>query len=161
MITVKRGNITEEECDAIVNPANSSGVMGGGVALAIKKAGGQEIEEQARALAPIEVGQAVATTAGKLKAKYVIHAPTMTRPAQRIPAENVSKACRAALNKALELKIDSIVFPGLGTGVGGVSAEQAAELMVREAKNILEHYDLEIRFIAFDDKLFQAFKKHA
>jgi len=156
MIIVKKGDITEEECDAIVNPANSSGHMGGGVALAIKLKGGKEIEEEAVKKAPIPLGKAIATKAGKLKCKFVIHSPTMQKPAEKIPLENVRLATRAALELAKKLKIKSIAFPGMGTGVGGIKAEDAARIMIEEFKNF---EDLEIRVIAFDEKLYQAFKK--
>jgi O-acetyl-ADP-ribose deacetylase (regulator of RNase III) len=156
MIIVKKGDITEEECDAIVNPANSLGYMGGGVALAIKLKGGKEIEEEAVRKAPIPLGKAIATKAGKLKCKFVIHSPTMQKPAEKIPLENVRLATRAALELAKELKIKSIAFPGMGTGVGGIKAEDAARVMIEECKKF---EDLEIRLVAFDEKLYQAFKK--
>jgi O-acetyl-ADP-ribose deacetylase (regulator of RNase III) len=156
MIIVKKGDITEEECDAIVNPANSLGYMGGGVALAIKLKGGKEIEEEAVRKAPIPLGKAIATKAGKLKCKFVIHSPTMQKPAEKIPLENVRLATRAALELAKELKIKSIAFPGMGTGVGGIKAEDAARVIIEECKKF---EDLEIRLVAFDENLYQAFKK--
>jgi len=156
MIIVKKGDITEEACDAIVNPANSLGIMGGGVALAIKRKGGKEIEAEARRKAPIPLGKAIATQAGKLKCKYVIHSPTMEKPAQKIPLENVRLATRAALELARKLKVKSIAFPGMGTGVGGVRAEDAARVMIEECKKF---EDLEIRLVAWDENLYQAFKK--
>jgi O-acetyl-ADP-ribose deacetylase (regulator of RNase III) len=155
MIILKKGGITEEECDAIVNPANSSGYMGGGVALAIKLKGGKEIEKEAIQKAPIKVGNAIATKAGKLKCKYVIHSPTMQKPGEKIPLKNVKLATRAALRLARKLKIKSIAFPGMGTGVGGVKPEDAARIMLEEFKKF---EDLEIRVIAFDEKLYNAFK---
>jgi len=155
-MTVKKGDITEEACDAIVNPANSLGIMGGGVALAIKRKGGEEIEAEARRKAPIPLGKAIATQAGKLKCKYIIHSPTMERPAQKIPLENVRLATRAALELAKKLKIKSIAFPGMGTGVGGIKAEDAARVMIEECKKF---GDLEIRLIAFDEELYRAFEK--
>jgi len=79
-ITIEQGDITTLEVDAIINPANSYGYMGGGVAGAIKEIGGQEIETEAVAKAPIPIGSAVITTAGSLKAKHIIHAPTMEQP---------------------------------------------------------------------------------
>ena len=156
MIIIKRGDVTEEDCDAIVNPANSFGIMGGGVALSIKRKGGEEIEREARKKAPIPLGKAIITKAGKLKCKYVIHSPTMKKPAQRIPLKNVKLATRAALELAKKLNLKSIAFPGMGTGVGGVKAEDAARLMIEECKKI---EDLEIRLIAFNEELYQAFKK--
>ena len=95
-LVVQKGDITELKVDAIVNPANSSGYMGGGVAGVIKRIGGFEIEKEAVSKAPIPVGDAVVTTAGKLPCKYVIHAPTMKQPAMRIGVENVRLATRAA-----------------------------------------------------------------
>jgi len=156
MIIVKKGDITKEEVDAIVNPANSLGIMGGGVALAIKRVGGEIIEKEARKNAPIPVGEAVATSAGKLKCKYVIHAPTMEKPAMRTNVEKVRLAVRAALKLARKLKLKSIAFPGMGTGVGGVSYEDAAKVMIEEC---MKFKDLEIILVAFDEGLFKAFQK--
>ena len=156
MIKVKKGDITEEEVEAIVNPSNSYGYMGGGVAFAIKKKGGEEIEKEAIAKSPIPVGKAVVTTAGSLKAKHVIHASTMEKPAQRISLENVAKATRAALECAVKNKIKTIAFPGMGTGVGGVDKKQAARVMMEEIKKFPE---LEVILVAFDDELYEAFKE--
>ncbi|MGQ9565651.1 MAG: macro domain-containing protein [Candidatus Bathyarchaeales archaeon] len=160
-IIVKVGDITQQRADAIVNPANSLLIMGGGVAGAIKRAGGEEIEKEARQYAPISVGKAVATTAGKLKAKYVIHSPTMQKPSMIIGEENVKLAMKGALECAERIKIQSIAFPGLGTGVGGFSLEKAADIMITTLK---EHVDRgtklkEIIFVGFRDDLAAAFKK--
>jgi len=156
MIRVKKGDITKEEVDAIVNPANSLGIMGGGVALAIKKAGGNIIEEEAMKRAPIKVGEAIATVAGKLKCKYVIHAPTMERPAMKTNVEKVRLATRAALKLARELGIKSIAFPAMGTGVGGLSYDDAAKAMIEEFK---EFEELNIILVAFDSEALEAFEK--
>ncbi len=133
-----KGDITRLKADAIVNPANSLMIMGGGVAGAIKKRGGKMIEEEAKRYAPVPVGRAVATRAGRLPTKYVIHAPTMERPAMMIPVENAYKATRAALIKALDLFVESIALPGMGTGVGGLSPREAGEAMARAIKEILD-----------------------
>ncbi len=152
-----KGDITEVECDAIVNPSNSYGYMGGGVALAIKKKGGEIIEKEAVEKAPIPVGKAVATTAGNLKAKYVIHASTMEKPAEKIGIDNVLKATEAALKLALELKIKCIAFPGMGTGVGGVKKEDAAEAMISVFERFKES-DIKVVLVAFDEELYEAFR---
>lgn len=131
-ITVKKGDITLEGVDAIVNPANSRGFMGGGVALSIKKAGGDVIEEEAVKSAPIPLGKAVMTASGSLKARHVIHSPTMRRPSERIGVGNVRDAVRAALTCALENNLSRIAFPGMGTGVGGVDKQNAARAMLEE-----------------------------
>jgi len=160
-IVVATGDITKQEVDAIVNPANSRLIMGGGVAGAIKRVGGEEIEDEAVKHAPVPVGEAVATGAGKLKAKYVIHATTMERPAMSIGKRNVSLSVKGALKCAEGLEIRSIAFPGMGTGVGGLSLEEAARTMVNEAKeHIDKHTTLkQIVFIGFKEDLTHAFER--
>jgi O-acetyl-ADP-ribose deacetylase (regulator of RNase III) len=137
-IIIVTGDITKLEVDAIVNPANSQLIMGGGVAGAILRAGGQQIQEQALKKAPVQIGRAVATTAGKLKAKYVIHAPTMTRPAMATSLGNVKAATEAALRCAQQAGAQSLAFPGLGTGVGGLDLQEAANAMVAAIKSRIE-----------------------
>jgi len=153
------GDITKQKVDAIVNPANSWMVMGGGAAGAIKRMGGKEIEDEAVKRAPVPVGKAIATGAGRLKAKYVIHAPTMERPAMRIDVENVRLAVRAALELASELRLKSVAFPGMGTGVGGLALEEAADAMIDETKKYVERgtHLKRIVFVGFRDDLTQAF----
>ncbi len=156
-----KGDITEAEVDAIVNPSNSYGLMGGGVALAIKMRGGEEIEREAKARAPIPVGHAVATTAGRLIARAVIHASTMEEPAQRTTEEKVRRATKAALECALEHGFRSLAFPGMGTGVGGVPKDVAARAMVQEIERHFREHGLPERvvLVAFDDELLEAFRK--
>lgn len=153
------GDITKQKIEAIVNPANSWMIMGGGAAGAIKRMGGKEIEDAAVKHAPVPVGKAVATGAGRLKAKYVIHAPTMERPAMRIGVENVRLAVRAALECANELRLRSVAFPGMGTGVGGLALEEAVEAMIDETKKHVERGTnlKRIVFVGFRDDLTQAF----
>jgi O-acetyl-ADP-ribose deacetylase (regulator of RNase III) len=164
-IVITKGDITSLGCDAIVNPANSQGLMGGGVALAIKKAGGDIIEQQAVAKAPIDVGYAISTTAGNLHAGFVIHAPTMEQPTQEIPIENVIKATYAALDLGNRLGAKSIAIPGMGTGIGWVGKPAAAEAIVRTIDRFLKerlgpHSTLEkIILVAYDNELFEEFKK--
>ncbi len=161
-IIVRRGDITREGVDAIVNPANSGGTRAGGVALAIRKAGGEEIEAEAVERGPTAVGEAISTSAGKLPAQYVIHAPTMEMPAQKINLENVEKATFAALECASKLKIKSLAFPGMGTGVGGVSKKDAARAMVNTIKRFVAEGNSgldEIILVGFDDELANAFKE--
>lgn len=129
-IEVIEGSIVDVHVDAIVNPANLMGRMGGGVAKAIKQAGGPAIETEAMAHAPIRIGQAVLTTAGNLSARHVIHAPTMVKPAERTNIENVRAATEAAARCAEKARLRSIAFPGMGTGVGRVEPEAAARCMV-------------------------------
>ena len=140
-IIVKLGDLTQINCDAVVNPANSFGYMGGGVAGAIKHVGGVEIEKEAVNKSPIVVGKAVSTTAGSLPCKYVIHAPTMKRPAMRIGVENIMLATQAALRLAKKMGLNIIAIPGMGTGVGGVSHRKAAEAIVKIAKEFEDSFE--------------------
>ncbi|MFN4133184.1 MAG: macro domain-containing protein [Candidatus Hadarchaeales archaeon] len=136
-VTAAAGDLTKVEADAICNPANSLLVMGGGAAGAIKRAAGEEVEKEAVKHAPLPVGKAVATSGGKLRAKWIIHAPTMERPAMATTPEKVQRATVAALRCAEELNISSIAIPGMGTGVGGVPPEMAARAMVKALRETL------------------------
>jgi O-acetyl-ADP-ribose deacetylase len=129
-ITVVVGDLTSQATDAIVCPANSYGHMRGGVAQAIRLAGGDVIEEEVRQLAPVRVGTAVATNAGQLPARRVYHAPTMTEPIEAITTRNVELAVNAALHLSQHEGIRSLSLPGMGTGTGIVPYEEAAAVMV-------------------------------
>ncbi|MEM4616271.1 MAG: macro domain-containing protein [Archaeoglobaceae archaeon] len=130
-------DITKLEVDAIVNAANTHLYMGGGVAGAIKRAGGKEIEEEAVKQGPIKIGTAIATSAGRLKAKFVIHSPTMELDF-KTDENKVRLAMIAALKKAEELNVSSIAFPALGTGVGGLAKDLVAKIMVEELKKHID-----------------------
>ncbi|MEA2089868.1 MAG: macro domain-containing protein [Thermoproteota archaeon] len=159
-IVILTGDITQQLADAVVNPANSLMIMGGGVAGAIKRAGGKGIEDQAIQQARVPVGEAVATTAGSLKAKYVIHAPTMTRPAMRIGKGNVSLATRGVLKCAKQHEIKSIAFPMMGTGVGGVNPKEAAEAMLHQLKRHVDKGTAlrEVILVGFTEELAKIFR---
>lgn len=133
-VHVAQADITTLPVDAIVNPANSKGIMAGGVAAAIRKLGGDEIQTEAMARAPIAVGAALITGAGALPSKHVIHVPTMEEPGSIIGVENVRRAARAALIAAHAQKLQVIAMPGIGTGVGGVPVEEAARAIVEELR---------------------------
>jgi O-acetyl-ADP-ribose deacetylase (regulator of RNase III) len=159
-IEVKRGSLLELEVDAIVNPANSMLTMGGGVAGAIKRIGGEEIEKEAVKNAPLPVGKAIVTSAGRLKARHVIHAPTMEKPGPTT-VEKVYKAMYAALELACNMKFKSMAIPGMGTGVGGLSPDEAAEAMFKALEDWLNR-GLTVRHIIFVDlneEVVHAFKK--
>jgi O-acetyl-ADP-ribose deacetylase (regulator of RNase III) len=125
------GDLTEFDGDAIVNPANKFLVMGGGVAGAIKRKGGKEIEDEAVKYAPIDIGQAIVTNAGKLKCRAVIHTPTVEVPGGRSTPEYVYKATLASLKVAKEKNFKSIAFPLMGAGVGGLAVEESIESMAK------------------------------
>jgi O-acetyl-ADP-ribose deacetylase (regulator of RNase III) len=133
-IHLAKSDISDMAVDAIVNPANSLGIMGGGVAAVLSRKGGPLIQREAMSLAPIAVGAAVVTNAGTLWAKHVIHAPTMEEPGLKVTVENVRRATRAALLAAHQRGFDVIALPGLGTGLGGADPADAARAMVNELR---------------------------
>ncbi len=163
VILIKIGDITQEEVDAIVNPANSYLIMGGGVAGAIKKKGGKIIEEEALKHSPINIGQAILTSAGKLKAKHVIHSPTMKYPGELTNENNVRSSIKAALNLALENGIRSLAFPGMGTGVGGIPYNLGAKILIEEIKEFVEKNDYFniIEIVAFEKEFYDELEKYA
>ena len=156
---MQKGDITKIEADAIVNAANSYGYMGGGVAGAIKSIGGSEIETGAVAQAPIPIGHAVLTTAGSLKAKHVIHAPTMEQPAQLTDVGNIQEATRAALECADINNLKRIAIPGMGTGVGCVPKDKAAQAMVSVIRSFEAHSLEEVILIDIGDEMVKEFGK--
>jgi O-acetyl-ADP-ribose deacetylase len=132
-LEVREGDIAAVEADAIANAANDRLWMGAGVAGALKRAGGAEIETEAMALGPIERGTAVATGAGRLPARWVIHGAVMGQDL-RTNAELVRRTTRACLALADELGCASLALPAFGTGVGGFPLDDCAGIMVEEAR---------------------------
>ncbi|MGI6207355.1 MAG: macro domain-containing protein [Anaerolineae bacterium] len=159
-IRLYKGDITELDTDAIVNAANSTLRMGAGVAGAIKRRGGDQIEREALAKGPIEVGEAIATGAGKLQARYVIHAASMG-PDLITDEEKIRAATRNSLLLADELALRSVALPALGTGVGGYPTREAARIMVDEVLAHLERgTGLElIVFALFSTPTYEAFQE--
>ena len=155
-----KGDITEARAEAIVNAANNELWMGSGVAGAIRRKGGSGIEREAVSKGPIQVGGAVATSAGTLKAKWVIHAAAMG-PDLITDGDKIRSATISALRVARELKAESVAFPSLGTGVGGFPVDRAAEIMVRQAVNHASKFPLPKRivFVLFSDVAKDAFDK--
>jgi O-acetyl-ADP-ribose deacetylase (regulator of RNase III) len=158
-VTIVAGDICDRETDGIVNAANSQLWMGGGVAGAIKRRGGQEIEREAVAQGPIEIGESVATTAGTLKARHVIHAAVMG-PDLRTDGGKIRSATLSALALASSMGFESIAFPALGTGVGGFPLEDCARIM-REAvtQHASQGTDLRaVEFVLFGQAAHTAFR---
>lgn len=128
-IEVVEGDITQLVVDAIVNAANNHLWMGAGVAGAIRRAGGAAIERAAVELGPIAVGDAVATPAGALQARYVIHGAVMGQDLQT-DARLIEATTRRCLEVADGLECRSVAMPALGTGVGGFPVARCATIMV-------------------------------
>jgi O-acetyl-ADP-ribose deacetylase (regulator of RNase III) len=155
-LSVIEGDITALAVDAIANAANDQLWMGAGVAGAIKRAGGEEIEREAMDKGPIPVGEAVATGAGRLPARYVVHGAVMGQDL-RTSAELVRRTTRRCLEVADELGARSLALPAFGTGVGGFSAGDCARIMVEEAR-AFEPSSLErVTFAVFGDEARRAF----
>jgi O-acetyl-ADP-ribose deacetylase len=123
-LEVVEGDIAALDVDAVANAANNHLWMGAGVAGALKRAGGDEIEHEAVARGPIPVGEAVATSAGRLPAKWVIHGAVMGQDL-RTSAQLVEQTTRNVLCLADELEAESLALPAFGTGVGGFHSTSA------------------------------------
>ncbi len=159
-IEVYRGDITQLEFDVLVNAANNRLWMGGGVAGALKRAGGKEIEVEAVKKGPIPIGEAVVTGAGKLKARYIIHAAVMGQDL-KTDAQKVRQATRNSLLRGDEIGIKSMAFPALGTGVGGFPLDECARIMISEVRQYsAKKTGLErVVFVLYDKPACQAFKQ--
>jgi O-acetyl-ADP-ribose deacetylase len=156
-LEVVEGDIASLEVDAVANAANDHLWMGAGVAGALKRAGGDEIEREAVALGPVEVGTAVATGAGSLPAQYVIHGAVMGQDL-RTSADLVRRTTKSCLELADELGVGSLALPAFGTGVGGFPLEECAEIMVGEAR-VYKPRSLErVVFAVYGDEARRAFE---
>lgn len=159
VIEVVEGDICLQETTAIVNAANDHLWMGGGVAGAIKRAGGEAIEAEAVSKGPVPAGTAVLTGAGTLKAKHVIHAAVMGQDLHT-DEKLIRAATRAALTLAEREGFESVSFPALGTGVGGFSIPHCARIMLEEAIGFLSGASRVrlVRFVLFGEEAAAAFR---
>jgi O-acetyl-ADP-ribose deacetylase len=129
-------DITKLEVDAIANAANTRLLHGGGVAGAIARAGGPDVQRESHGRAPIGLGEAVETTTGSMPCRWVIHAATMELGGPT-SAEIIRRATASTLAKAEELGVRSLALVAFGTGVGGFSVDQAARIEVQEVRKHL------------------------
>ncbi len=137
LIEVLDTDITGLEVDAIANAANTRLIHGGGVAGAISRAAGPELDRESRAVAPIDLGEAVETTGGAMPCRWVIHAATMELGGPT-SAEIIRRATESTLRKADELGVKSLALVAFGTGVGGFPMEEAARIEVDVARAHLD-----------------------
>ncbi len=135
-IQIWYGDICDLEVDAIVNAANTSLWMSTGVGGALKQAGGEQIEFAAVRQAPVSLGDAIVTPAGRLAARMVIHAVSLDRD-RRTSVAVIEAAIRSAFARAREYGVTTIAFPALGTGVGGFPLEEAARVTVQTIRDEL------------------------
>ncbi len=160
IIEVIEGDITEYDGEAVVNAANNHFWMGGGVAGAIKRAGGKSIEDEAMHQGPKPVGEAVITGGGNLKAKHVIHAAVMGQDLNT-DSSKIFAATMSSLRLADLKGIKSIAFPALGTGVGGFPLTEAANIMVDCAASYLQKASSlkRVTFVLLGNEAYNAFSK--
>lgn len=157
-IVILQGDITDETSDAIVNATNTDLLLGLGVAAAISRKGGQSIADECAAHGPIELGGVALTKAGRLPAKWVIHAAAMHlggRPCD----DSIRRATYNSLRVAAEKKFSTISFPALGTGVGGYAPDVSARLMLGETIRFLDsrEFPQAVRFVLFTHETKESF----
>jgi O-acetyl-ADP-ribose deacetylase (regulator of RNase III) len=156
-LDVLQGDISTVEVDAVANAANDHLWMGAGVAGALKRAGGEEIEREATAQGPIPVGTAVVTSAGRLPARFVIHGAVMGQDL-RTNADLVERTTRACIALADELGCRSLALPAFGTGVGGFPLDECALIMVGAARAFRPRLLERVVFVVFGDDAYAAFE---
>ena len=159
-IAILQGDLTEMDADAIGNAANNDLLLGGGVAGAIRRKGGDQIQRECDAIGSIPVGGAAITSGGNLKARHVIHAASM-----QLGGHTTAQALRGstahALRIAAERGLKSIAFPAVGTGIAGFPLRECAEIMLREvAEHLKRPTSLEkVSFVLFDEAARDVFDK--
>jgi O-acetyl-ADP-ribose deacetylase (regulator of RNase III) len=165
-IELIKGDITQLDVDAIVNAANSSLLGRGGVDGAIHRAGGKEILEECMKIrnsqGGCKTGEAVVTTAGKLKAKFVIHTVgPVWNGGNNDEDQLLANAYKNSLGKALDKNCKTIAFPNISTGIYGFPKERAAAIAIRTVKNFLtsEHAIQKVIFCCYDEENFTIYKK--
>lgn len=167
-ITLLTGDITQQDADAMVNAANAELAPGGGVCGAIHRAGGPAIWEECKAIrqkrGPLPTGQAVATAAGRMRARYVIHTvgPVWQGGHNREP-ELLASCYRESVRVADELKLASVAFPSISTGIFGYPVESAAPVALRAVTEALKSAESvrDVRFVLFDVETMKAYESAA
>jgi O-acetyl-ADP-ribose deacetylase len=159
-IVIEKGDIIKFHGDAIVNAANTDLVLGGGVAGAIRRAGGPSIQEECKRIGPIPRGEAAVTGAGDLPVKYVIHAAAMGF-SQPCTAQSLRQAVANSLKRCLENGVRSVAFPALGMGIAGFPLREGAQIMLQTVGDYLRERDHpeQVHFVLFDEDALQIFRE--
>src|ERR1700739_4440439 len=160
-IQIQQGDLTEMDVDAIVNAANNDLILGAGVAGAIARKGGESIQRECDEIGSIPVGYAAITGVGKLKARHVIHAASMSLGGVRTTAKTLRTSTAHSLRLAAERNLKSIAFPAVGTGVSGFPMEDCAQIMLSEsAQHLKGETSIEtIYFVLFDGRAKETFQR--
>ena len=158
-IVIIDGDLVEQEVDAIVNAANNDLLLGGGVAGAIRRRGGPEIQRECDAHGPVQVGAAAITGGGELPARHVIHAASMSLGG-RTSADSLRSSMEHVFRLAREHDVQSIAIPAVGTGIAGFPIDQCARIMASSLKHALSGgwQPAEIRFVLFGPDAKRAFE---
>jgi len=159
-IELRQGDIAEIEADAVVNPANTDLILGAGVSGAIGRKGGDAIQEECDAIGSVPLGQAVVTSAGAIKAKYVIHAASL-EIGHFARDRDIERATRSALQEAEKRQVRIIAFPAIGTGVAAFPADKCAQIMLAvAAKHLAGGSGIErVLFVLSDAETLEAFQQ--
>jgi O-acetyl-ADP-ribose deacetylase (regulator of RNase III) len=159
-VEILQGDLTEMETDAIVNAANNDLQLGGGVAGAIRRKGGPQIQKECNEIGPIPVGGATITSGGNLKARHVIHAASMElgRPTT---AQALRSSTAYSLRLAAQSGLKNIAFPAVGTGIAGFPLRECAEIMLHE---VAKHFEgptslQKVHFVLFDKDALRVFEE--
>ena len=160
-LALVQGDITEMDTDAIVNPANKDLILGAGVAGAIRTKGGPAIQEECNRIGGVPVGGAAMTTAGNLKARYVIHA-VGPRKGEGDEDRKLRDATRNSLKIAQKHALKSIAVPAISTGIFGFPRARCAQIMVETVLQTLQRADTSLEnvvFVLWDRETFQIFEE--
>ena len=159
-IILLQGDLTEIDADAIVNAANNDLQLGGGVAGAIRRKGGEQIQRECDAIGSVPVGGAAITSGGRLKARHVIHAASM-----QLGGATTAQALRSSMAHSLRIAaqndVKTIAFPAVGTGIAGFPMRECAEIMLAEAQKHLQGATSlqQIQFVLFDKRSLEIFEQ--
>jgi O-acetyl-ADP-ribose deacetylase (regulator of RNase III) len=159
-VRIVEGDITLLDADAVVNAANKHLKLGGGVAGAIRARGGPSIQEECDRLGPIGVGEAVITGAGKLKAKFVIHAAGPVN-GEGDEEDKLARATLSSLRIAADRKFQSLAFPAISTGIYGFPLPECSRIMLRVALDFLgkNKFPREVIFCLYGNEAYDIFRK--
>lgn len=159
-IELRQGDIAEIEADAVVNAANTDLILGAGVSGAIGRKGGDVIQEECDAIGSVPLGEVVVTSAGAIKAQYVIHAASL-EIGHFARDRDIERATRSALQEAEKRQVRIIAFPAIGTGVAAFPADKCAQIMLAVvAKHLAGGSGIErVLFVLFDPDTLEAFQQ--
>ena len=158
-VVIITGDLVEQEVDAIVNAANNDLVLGGGVGGAIRRSGGPSIQDECTAHGPVPVGHAAITGAGRLRAKFVIHAASMSLGG-RTTADSLRSSMAETFRLARDNDVRTIAVPAVGTGIAGFPLDDCARIMASSLRQVLDDgwEPQEVRFVLFDGGAMEAFE---